>query len=139
MSVVRRAKKSPGKPPKAKHAPDPNAGKREVDAYIAAAPRPARSMLRQLRRTIKINAPRAVEKLSYGMPYYHHHGRLTYIAAFTRHVSLFVMGKSKLRFAREMKPYQTSPSTLQFPFGTAIPAALVKQLIRARVRENEQE
>ena len=110
-------------------------GKPAVDAYIAAAARPARPMLRELRRVIRSSAPKAIEKVSYGMPYYHYHGRLTYFAAFKQHVSLFAMGKAKKQFAREMKPYQTSASTLRFPLGTKIPVGLVKRLIRARVRE----
>ena len=112
--------------------------KQEIDAYIAAAPRPARPMLRQLRRIIKACAPKAIGKLSYRMPYYHYHGRLSYFAAFSKHVSLFIMGKAKLQFAEELKPYQPSSSTLQFPFGTKIPVRLVTKLVRARARENEQ-
>ena len=115
----------------------PKTGKQQVDDYIAAAPRPAQPMLRQLRRIIKDHAPRANEKLSYRVPYYHHCGRLFYFAAFSKHVSLYVMGKSKLKFAKETKPYLTSPSTMQFPLGTKIPVALVTKLVRARVRENE--
>jgi len=116
--------------------PSPRTAKQQVDAYIAAAPRPARPMLRALRRIIRSCAPDATEKLSYGMPYYHYQGRLTYFAAFTRHVSLYVMGRSKLRFADEMRRYQTSASTLRFPFGTEIPVRLVTKLVRARVQEN---
>ena len=116
----------------------PKTGKEQVDAYIAAAAKAARPMLRELRRIIKKNAPEATEKLSYRMPYYSYQARLTYFAAFRAHVSLFAMGKSKLRFAREMKPYQTSASTLRFPLGTKIPAILVAKLIRARVAEIEE-
>jgi hypothetical protein len=47
------------------------------------------------------------------------------------------MGRSKQRFAEEMKRYQTSPSTLRFPLGKKIPVGLVTKLIRARVREIE--
>lgn len=112
-------------------------GRKQVDAYIAAAPAPARPMLRELRRLIKGAAPKAVETISYRMPYYSHHGRLTYFAAFSSHVSLYAMGKSKRQFAAATKPYRTSEATLRFPFGTRIPAALITRLIRARVRENE--
>src|SRR5262245_20026966 len=118
--------------------PTPKTGKQQVDDYIAAAPKPAQPMLRQLRRIIKTNAPKAVEKLSYRMPYYDYHGRLTYFSAFTKHVSLFVMNRAKQRFAAEMKPFRTTPTPLRFPLGTKIPAGLVARLVRARARENEQ-
>ena len=114
----------------------PKTGKQQVDEYIAAASRDARPMLRQLRRIIRSQARKADEKLSYGVPYYHYHGRLFYFAGFSKHVSLYVMGKSKLKFAKEMKPFLTSPSTMRFPLGTKIPVNLVSKLVRARVREN---
>lgn len=108
-----------------------------VAAYIAAAPAPARRMLRQLRKIIRSAAPKATEKISYRMPYYHYHGRLIYFAAFKSHVSVFVMNRSKQPFARGMARYRTSASTLQFPFGTKLPVALLTRIMRARVREND--
>lgn len=112
-------------------------GKQDVSAYIAAASPKARPMLRELRRIIKVAAPKAEERLSYQMPYYHYDGRLAYFSAFTHHVSFFVMARAKKLFAREMKPYQTSSSTLRFPLGTKIPATLIRKLVKARVQELE--
>lgn len=112
-------------------------GKQQVDAYIAGAPPRARPMLRELRRIVKGCAPQAEERISYRMPYYHLDGRVAYFCAFTNHVSFFVMARAKTRFAKAMKPYRTSPSTLRFPLGTRIPVRLVQQLVRARVAELE--
>ena len=64
------------------------AGKQAVDSYIAAAPRDAQPLLRQLRKTIKAAAPDAVERISYGMPHYEHKGRLVYFAAFKTHIGV---------------------------------------------------
>jgi uncharacterized protein YdhG (YjbR/CyaY superfamily) len=108
-----------------------------VAAYIAAAPRPARAMLRQLRAAIRAVAPDAEEKISYRMPYYAYHGRLVYFAAFTSHVSLFILGRATREFARELAKYKTSTGTVQFPIGAPIPVALVRRMVKARVKENE--
>lgn len=113
-------------------------GGSSVSAYIAAAPKAAQPMLRELRRIVRANAPQAIESISYKIPYYSQHGRLIYFAAFSKHVGVYVMGKSKEQFADEMKPYRKTKATLQFPFGTKIPARLIAKLVRARVRENEQ-
>lgn len=110
---------------------------KDVGAYIAAAPPKARPMLRQLRRVIRAAAPKAEERISYRMPYYHHHGRLIYFAAYAHHVGLYVMGRAKGELAAALKPYQTSKATLRFPIGSAIPVALVKKLVKARIKENE--
>ena len=112
-------------------------GKQLVDAYIAAAPPKSRPMLRQLRRVIRSGAPKATERLSYGMPYYAHHGRLVYFAAFTKHVSLFVMGRPMKVYAKQVLPYRSGKATLQFPLGTKLPLALLKRLVAMRVRDNE--
>jgi len=108
-----------------------------VSAYIAAAPAPARAMLRQLRTAVRAAAPKAEERISYGMPYYYDRGRLVYFAAFKNHVSLFVWGRILKRYAAEIAPYQASKATLQFPIGSRIPLALVKKLVTARRKENE--
>jgi uncharacterized protein YdhG (YjbR/CyaY superfamily) len=112
-------------------------GKQLVDAYIAAASPRARPMLRQLRRIIRSCAPKATERLSYGMPYYAHHGRLIYFAAFTRHVSLFVWGRPMKVYAKQVLAYQTGKATLQFPLGAKLPLALLKKLVTLRVQDNE--
>ena len=117
--------------------PSRTARPKTVSAYIAAAPAPARKMLKQLRSAVRAAAPKAEEKISYGMPYYSHHGRLVYFAAFKNHVSLYVWGRILKRYTAEIRLYQTTRATLQFPLGTRIPVALVKKLVTARRKENE--
>ncbi len=112
-------------------------GSEFVAAYIAAAPRKAQPMLRQLRRAIIASAPQAAEGISYGMPYYSYRGRLVYFAAFTNHVSLFVPGRVVRTHATELKKFKTSAATIQFPIGTKVPVTLIRRLVKARARENE--
>jgi uncharacterized protein YdhG (YjbR/CyaY superfamily) len=109
-----------------------------VAEYIAAAPKAAQPMLRQLRQTIRAAAPGAEERLSYGMPYYAYHGRLAYFAAFTAHVSYYVMPSRTVqeKFAEAILPYRTGKATLQFPIGTKLPLALIAKLVKARAAEN---
>lgn len=111
-------------------------GKRQVDAYIAAAPKAAQPMLRQLRRLVRSSVPRADERLSYQMPYYSYHGRLVYFAAFSKHIGVYIMGRSKARFSAELKPYQSSKATLRFPLGSKLPLTLLRRVIVARAKEN---
>ena len=114
------------------------AGQQAVDAYIAAAPKVVQPMLRQLRRAIRSAAPKAEEKLSYGMPYYAYHGRLIYFAAHKNHVGMYpIIGREKDLYAKELKPYIAAKATLQFPIGAAVPVTLVKKVVKVRARENE--
>jgi uncharacterized protein YdhG (YjbR/CyaY superfamily) len=52
-----------------------------VDEYIESAPESVRPMLKDLQKVIKTSAPKSVEAISYGMPYYSYHGRLVYFMA----------------------------------------------------------
>jgi uncharacterized protein YdhG (YjbR/CyaY superfamily) len=114
------------------------AGEQAVDAYIAAAPNAVQPMLRELRQAIRSAAPKAEEKLSYGMPFYAHHGRLIYFAAHTNHVGMYpIIGREKDLYATELKPYMAAKATLQFPIGQPIPIGLVKKVVKERAKENE--
>lgn len=63
---------------------------------------------------------------------------LVAFAAFKKHVSLFALSSTSLlnKYAAPLKSYKTSTGTLQFPFGTKIPATFLKKLIKARMKEN---
>ena len=113
------------------------AGQREVQAYIAAAPEAARPMLRQLRRLIRAAAPRANERLSYGIPFYEQNGRVAYFAGYQRHVGLYLVGEAKNRHAKELKRYRVAKATARFPIGEPLPVALITKLVKARIKENQ--
>lgn len=109
----------------------------DVDAYIAAAPKESRAKLRQLRRVIKAAAPKAVEGISYGMPYYAHQGRLVYFAGYKNHVGLYAAVPQNDAYAKERKRYMAAKSTLQLPIDEPLPVALITKLVKARVKEND--
>jgi uncharacterized protein YdhG (YjbR/CyaY superfamily) len=110
---------------------------KDVDEYIAAAPKEARATLEKLRRTIKAAAPKAAEVISYQMPMYKHHGMVVGFAAFKNHCSLFPGSSVMEAHKKELKDYETSKGTIRFPADRPLPAALVKKLVKARVSENE--
>jgi uncharacterized protein YdhG (YjbR/CyaY superfamily) len=109
----------------------------DVDAYIAAAPKAAQATLRQLREVIRDAAPKAEERISYGMPSYDYHGRLVYFAAFKNHVGLYAIGQPQDAYTKELKPYLAGKSTARFPIGEPLPVALIRKVVEARVKENE--
>jgi uncharacterized protein YdhG (YjbR/CyaY superfamily) len=108
-----------------------------VEEYIAAAPKEARAKLKELRKLIRDAAPKAEEKISYGMPYYGYHGRLAYFGCFKDHVSLFAMPPISDEFKKILKTHVTGKSTIQFSLNEKLPAALIKKIIKARVKRNE--
>jgi uncharacterized protein YdhG (YjbR/CyaY superfamily) len=109
---------------------------KDVDSYIKAAPIESRDKLVQIRKIIKTTAPKADERISYGMPYYDYRGRLAYFAAFKEHVSLFVPTPVIEEHARELEGYKTAKATVRFPIDKPLPVALIKKLIKARIKKN---
>jgi uncharacterized protein YdhG (YjbR/CyaY superfamily) len=113
-------------------------GSKAVAAYIAAAPPKARPALRQLRKIITDAAPKATETISYGMPYYSHHGRLIYFALARGWIGLYLLGRAKARYAKELRPYLSGVSTARFPMDRPLPGALIRKIVKERIAENEE-
>ena len=111
---------------------------KEVDAYIAAAPKEIQDKLRELRAIIRETAPAAIECFSYGMPYYEYYGRLIYFRPAKAHIGLYIPTPVLEEHRKELERYETTRATLRLPLDKKIPAALIKKLLRARMKLNEE-
>ena len=114
-----------------------NTTAKNIDDYLSRVPEEARATLEKLRQQIRAAAPKAVEVISYGMPMFKHNGMVAGFAAFKDHCSLFPGSAVMEEYQEELKRYDTSKGTIRFPAGKPLPAALVKRLVKARVRQNE--
>ena len=110
----------------------------DVDEYLANLSEPARSMVSKIRKAIRSAAPpEATETISYKMPAFRHHGVLVWYAGFSNHCSLFPTAAVMDKFKGELKGFSTSKGTIQFPLGKSLPIALIKRLVKERVRQIE--
>jgi uncharacterized protein YdhG (YjbR/CyaY superfamily) len=112
---------------------------KSVDEYLAGVPKPARGTLKRMRAVIRAAAPPGVtESISYGMPVFKYKkGSLVWFAAFSDHCSLFPTSSVIREFKDELKGFQISKGTIRFPVDKALPAALVKKMVKARVAQSE--
>ena len=110
-----------------------------IDEYLSDVPEPARSTLQKIRVAIRAAAPaEATEALYYHMPAFRYKGALVCFAAFSQHCSLFPLNAALIELHKdELKQYVASKGTLRFPLDKPMPAALVKKLVKARVKQNE--
>jgi len=109
-----------------------------VEEYLAALPDDQRVVLERLRESIRAAAPMATEKISYGMPAFHHRGNLVYYAAFKTHCSFFPGSKKVVAdHADELAGYELSKGTIRFTVDRPLAASLVKAMVKERVAENE--
>jgi uncharacterized protein YdhG (YjbR/CyaY superfamily) len=110
---------------------------RDVDAYISTAPRESQIKLNQLRSIIRKSAPQAVEKISYGMPYYSYKGRLAYFSAWKTHIGLYIPSPTIAEHRSELGAYETTKATIRLPLDQKLPVSLIQKLIKARAKTNE--
>lgn len=108
-----------------------------VDEFIAAAPKELRGRLKELRSTIRKAAPDAAERISYGMPYYGYKGRLVYFRYTTHHIGLYVPPPVIQEHKHELVKYEKAMATVRFPLDKKLPLALIRRLIKARMKMNE--
>ena len=106
-----------------------------VAAYIAKAPKEARAKLTEIRRAIRSAAPNAKEGMGYGMPAYDK-GRIAWFASMKGYVGLYLRPPIIEEHQNELVKYKTTKSAIHFPLNEKFPVALIKKLVRARIRKN---
>jgi len=108
----------------------------DVGSYIAGFPAATGKLLKQLRDIIRKAAPDAEELISYGMPAYKYHGVLVYFAGYEKHVGFYPTPSVIKEFAAKIARYKYSKGAVQFPLDAPIPATLVTQMVKFRMKEN---
>lgn len=108
-----------------------------VDEYLNALPENIRITLEKLRKSIKAAAPIAEEIISYRIPTYKLNGPLVHFMAGKNHLSFITVSKSiTQKFKEELKSYKTSGTTIHFTPDKQLPSALIKRIVKSRVKEN---
>jgi uncharacterized protein YdhG (YjbR/CyaY superfamily) len=108
-----------------------------VDDYMAGLPDDRRTVMEQIRSTIRAAAPDATEVIAYNMPAFRLEGRfLVSYEAYRRHYSLFPWSDGMVaELGHELKPYAVGKGTIRFPANEPIPLDLVTRIIEIRNRE----
>ena len=111
---------------------------KNVDEYLAGVPEPARSTLNRIRAAIRSAVPpEATEAIGYGIPTFRYKGALLGFAAFPNHCSLFPTASVIEALKNELRGFSTSKGTIQFPTDKPVPAALIKKLVKERIRQDK--
>jgi uncharacterized protein YdhG (YjbR/CyaY superfamily) len=108
---------------------------RTVPEYIAAAPKPARAKLREMRALISAAAPGATQSLKWGMPAFSYQRILVIFGAFKRHIGFFITPSVKRAFQKELAGYKTASSSVQLPLDSPLPRALIRKITAYRVKQ----
>ncbi len=109
---------------------------RQVDEYISKAPPELQGRLRTVHRAIREAALEASEGFGYGIPYHSYKGRLAWFGLFKTHVGLYLRPPTIQEHKDELAGHSATKSCVRFPIGEEPPVALIKMLVRARLRSN---
>lgn len=116
-----------------------NYNAKNVDEYIASAEPEAKPKLKEIREIIKSTVPKVEEGISWGVPFYKYQGVLAGFVALKHHVDfgLVTVLESKDREMLEKKGYKTGKKVIQIRFDQKVPAAIIKQILKVKVKTNE--
>jgi uncharacterized protein YdhG (YjbR/CyaY superfamily) len=109
-----------------------------VEEYLASLPGPRRSVVEELRRTVRAAAPEASETIAYDMPALRtRDGRfLVSYAAYKKHYSLFPASGAVIEaLGADLAPYLAGRGTIHFPVSEPIPMGLVTRVVEVRLTE----
>lgn len=107
-----------------------------INQYIKLFPKETRKKLNELRLTIREVAPQAEEKISYQMPTFYLCGNLVHFAGYKNHIGFYPSPSGIKAFKKELVNYKNSKGAVQFPLTEKLPLALIKKIVKYRVKEN---
>lgn len=108
-----------------------------IDDYIETFPEDIQTILRQVRKTIKAAAPKAGEKISYGIPTFTLNGNyLIYFAGWKHHISIYPIPTGSDAFNQEIASYVSGKGTLKFPLDKPLPLKLITKIVKLNVAVN---
>jgi len=111
------------------------ASPKSIDEYMARFPPDVQEALHEMRRTIKDAAPDAEETIKYRIPTFVMHGNLVHFAGFQNHIGFYPTPSAIRAFRSALTGYQSSKGAVQFPLHKRVPFALIRRMVKFRVKE----
>jgi uncharacterized protein YdhG (YjbR/CyaY superfamily) len=107
-----------------------------VAEYFSTIEANTKSILEEVRKTIKEAAPEAEEVISYNMPAFKLNGILVYYAAHKEYIGLYPTASGIETFKNEFSVYKWSKGAVQFPMDKPMPLDLISRIVKFRVKHD---
>ena len=109
---------------------------KNVDEYIKNADKDKQGILKEVRMLVKKVAPKAEEKIAYGMPAYSYDDKpLFYFAGMKGHLGIYPTSGPIMAHKKLLADFSTSKGCVRVPYGGKLPKALITTLIKERIKE----
>ena len=109
-----------------------------IDEYTSMFPDDVRTILNQVRQTIRGAAPEAQETINYQMPTFTLNGNLVHFAGFKNHIGFYPTPTGIEAFKDELSVYKGAKGSVQFPLDRPMPLPLIRRIVEYRVKENSE-
>lgn len=109
-----------------------------ITEYINSFPKEVQPKLRQLRAAVLAAAPGAREDIKWSMPAFSYKRILVCFAAYKNHIGFYPGTTSVEAFEKDLEKFNHSKGSIQFPLDKPMPVALVKKIIKFRVKEDKE-
>jgi len=110
--------------------------KSDIEIYFAGFPAETQKKLQQVREIIKLIAPDASEKISYGIPTFYLGGNLVHYAAYKNHIGFYPGAGGIEAFEAELSHLKRAKGSVQFPLNEPLPVELISKITKFRLDQN---
>lgn len=108
-----------------------------INEYVSTLPENAQKAMREIIAAIKDNVPDAEEYISYNMPAFKVNGEyFIHFSAWKNHIGMYPIPAGNDAFQKQIEPYRSAKSSLNFPLDKPMPIKLIEKVIKFRISEN---
>ncbi len=108
-----------------------------INEYVSTLPENAQKAMGEIIATIKDNVPDAEEHISYNMPAFKVNGEyFIHFSAWKNHIGMYPVPAGNEAFQKQIEPYRSAKSSLNFPLDKRMPIKLIEKFIKFRIAEN---
>ena len=112
-------------------------GFHSIDKYIDGFPEETQKALREICAAVKALVPDAEEYISYKMPAFKVNGEyFIHFSAWKNHIGMYPIPAGNEAFQKQIEPYRSAKSSLNFPLDKPMPIKLIEKVIKFRIAEN---
>ena len=108
-----------------------------INEYVSTLPENAQMAMREIIASIKARVPNAEEHISYNMPAFKVNGEyFVHFSAWKNHIGMYPIPAGNEAFQKQIEPYRSAKSSLNFPLDKPMPIKLIENFIKFRIAEN---
>jgi uncharacterized protein YdhG (YjbR/CyaY superfamily) len=108
-----------------------------INEYVSTLPENAQKAMSEIIAAIKDVVPDAEEHISYNMPAFKVNGEyFVHFSAWKNHIGMYPIPAGNEAFQKQIEPYRSAKSSLNFPLDKPMPIKLIEKVIKFRIAEN---